>query len=173
MKRIKEVEIQENSNRKLSRFLTYFISICVFSFSLFLLTILLPAVALLSTLLAYIVIIFFSLLLSLLFIFLLDRSECKTLDFILLPVILSTISSLPFGFLKYMGHLVQFTTKALSDIPLKTAGNLPQYLIFPNINLIFILFMIFLMQFFFTNICSLPVRKNIFFFILFLFLALF
>ena len=46
MKRIKEVEIQENSNRKLSRFLTYFISICVFSFSLFLLTILLPAVAL-------------------------------------------------------------------------------------------------------------------------------
>jgi len=160
MKRIKEVEIQENSNRKLSRFLTYFISICVFSFSLFLLTILLPAVALLSTLLAYIVIIFFSLLLSLLFIFLLDRSECKTLDFILLPVILSTTSSLLFGFLKYMGRLVQFTTKALSDIPLKTAGNPPQYLIFPNINLIFILFMIFFNAIFLYKYLQSPSEKK-------------
>jgi len=135
--------MQENSNRKLSRFLTYFMSICVFSFSLFLLTILLPVVTLLSSLLTYITIIFISLLLSLLFIFLLDKSECKTLDFILLSVILSTISSLFFGFFKYMGRLVQFTTKALNGMPLKTAGNLPQYLIFPNINLIFILFMIF------------------------------
>lgn len=142
MEEIKGTEMKENSKEGFSRFLTYFISICVFSFSLFLLTTLLPVIAVLSDLLAYLTAVFFSVLLSLVFIFLLDRGRCKNLDFILLPVILSTIGSLGFGFLKYMESLVQLTSKALNGISLRPPG-VVHHLSIPNVNLLFILFIIF------------------------------
>lgn len=134
-------EMHEISNKKLPRFLVYLISFVAFFVSSLLLLFTLPYMIFVSDLLGYAAIIIFSVILGLLFKFLLDKSECKNLDYILLPVILSTISTIVFGFLKYMELMFQFISNAdrvFSGLP----NSYSSLVNFPSTDLLFFLFMV-------------------------------
>ena len=133
--------LHENTNKKLSRFLVYLISIGVFIVSSLLLLFILPYIIFISDLLDYAIVIIFSIMFGLLFKYLLDKSECKNIDYILLSVVISTLSALVFGFLKYM-ELMFNAMKNNDMISLGAPNSYPSLVNFPNVDLLFLLFMV-------------------------------
>ena len=133
--------LHENTNKKLSRFLVYLISIGVFIVSSLLLLFILPYIIFISDLLDYAIVIIFSVMFGLLFKYLLDKSECKNIDYILLSVVISTLTTLVFGFLKYM-ELMFNAMKNNDMISLGAPNSYPSLVNFPNVDLLFLLFMV-------------------------------
>lgn len=133
--------LHENTNKKLSRFLVYLISIGVFIVSSLLLLFILPYIIFISDLLDYAIVIIFSIMFGLLFKYLLDKSECKNIDYILLSVVISTLTTLVFGFLKYM-ELMFNAMKNNDMISLGAPNSYPSLVNFPNVDLLFLLFMV-------------------------------
>ncbi len=133
--------LHKSTNKKLSRFLVYLISIGVFIVSSLLLLFILPYIIFISDLLDYAIVIIFSVTFGLLFKYLLDKSECKNIDYILLSVVISTLTTLVFGFLKYM-ELMFNAMKNNDMISLGAPNSYPSLVNFPNVDLLFLLFMV-------------------------------
>jgi len=154
-----------SNNKKYSRTLIYLLSAGINLFVLIPLGIYLTPLIILfgGVLFFYILLSIISLVFGLLFKLLLEKSNTQNKDFIIFPVILSTINLFYFGFLKIVEILYNFiaTKMDLGIVPGSLAG-LP-FRNFPNTDLAFILFLIFFNFGFLYKYLKAPEKKYFYF----------